>query len=91
MKPTWKRLLELPGRLSSLFSPTLREPSLILEELEVNGSGAAKFDSFYGYGINGRRQKRQRDRQTYLFTLLTDHDQELRINHAPWRCPEQDR
>lgn len=46
---TWKRFLELPGRLSSLFSPTLRDPSLILDELDVNGSGAASFDSFYGY------------------------------------------
>jgi len=38
--------LELPGRDKSLFSPTLREPSLIALELDVNGSGAASFEVF---------------------------------------------
>lgn len=45
----WKRFLELPGRDNSLFSPTFLDPSLMLVELEVNGSGAATLDSFYGY------------------------------------------
>lgn len=45
----WKRFLELPGRDNNLFSPTFLEPSLMLVELEVNGSGAATLDSFYGY------------------------------------------
>ena len=40
----WKRLFA-----RSLFSPTLRDPSLMLLELAVNGSGAATFESFYGY------------------------------------------
>ena len=45
---TWKRFFELPGRLRSLFSPTFRVPSLMLDELEVKGSGAATFESFCG-------------------------------------------
>ena len=44
---TWNLFLELPGRVKSLFSPILRLPSLMLEEVEVNGSGAATLDSFY--------------------------------------------
>lgn len=30
----------------SLFSPTFREPSLMLDEVDVNGSGAATLDNF---------------------------------------------
>lgn len=58
---TWKRLLDDPGLLSSLFSPTLREPSLILDELAVKGSGAATLDSFYSaqeYCLVSKQQKR---------------------------------
>ena len=50
--PTWKRFLELPGLLRSLFSPTFLVPSLMLDELEVKGSGAATFESFWGM-VNG--------------------------------------
>lgn len=51
MSCTWKRFLELPGRDRSLFSPTFLEPSLILDELAVKGSGAATLESFYGYDV----------------------------------------
>ena len=68
----WKRFFELPGRDKSLFSPTFLDPSLMLVELEVKGSGAATLDSFYGYdktSFEWRKNKR-----TDCFTLLADHD-----------------
>ena len=34
------------GLPTNLLSPTLRDPSLIAEEVEVKGSGAAIFESF---------------------------------------------
>lgn len=47
-------LLEPPAELGpafglpiSLFSPILRDPSLIAEVVEVKGSGAANFESFW--------------------------------------------
>jgi hypothetical protein len=43
---TWNLFLELPGRLNNLFSPILREPSLILLDVDVKGSGAATLDNF---------------------------------------------
>src|SRR5438132_745838 len=61
---TWKRFLELPGRPSSLFSPTLREPSLMLVELAVNGSGAASFDSFYRYELHKFLDKKDKKNNT---------------------------
>jgi hypothetical protein len=54
--------LEVAERDSSLFSPTLREPSLIKEELEAKGSGAASFDSFYGKVIVGTLAGRDKDK-----------------------------
>jgi len=53
---TWNLFLELPGRVKSLFSPIFRLPSLMLEEVEVNGSGAATLDSFYAQKISLSRQ-----------------------------------
>ena len=44
---TWNLFFELPGRESSLFSPTLLEPSLIAFEDDVKGSGAASFEVFW--------------------------------------------
>ena len=74
---TWNRFFDDPGRLSSLFSPTLRDPSLILEELAVNGSGAATFDSFYRKGdgnVDMSNLKTIRIAQgLYLLTLLAYH------------------
>ena len=35
------------GRPISLFSPILREPSLMLDVVDLNGSGAATLESFY--------------------------------------------
>ena len=43
---TWNLFFELPGRERSLFSPTFRDPSLILCEVDWNGSGAADLDVF---------------------------------------------
>jgi hypothetical protein len=69
---TWKRFLELPGRPSSLFSPTLRDPSLMLVELAVNGSGAASFDSFYRYELHKFLDtKRQEEQHTFSHFLQT--------------------
>ncbi len=44
---TWNLFLELPGLVKSLFSPTLREPSFMACELDLNGSGAASLDVFW--------------------------------------------
>jgi hypothetical protein len=35
------------GRESTLLPPTFREPSLMLDDVDWNGSGAATFESFY--------------------------------------------
>jgi len=68
--PTWKRFFELPGRLRSLFSPTFLVPSLMLDELEVKGSGAATFESFCGM-VNGAAVAGRR--ATCRFAFLADH------------------
>ena len=44
---TWNLFFEVPGLDSSLFSPTLRDPSLIAWDEDLKGSGAASFDVFY--------------------------------------------
>jgi hypothetical protein len=58
--------LDVPGRDRSLFSPTFLDPSLILLELALNGSGAATFESFYGYDkwcilLQGKQQGKNTD------------------------------
>jgi hypothetical protein len=69
---TWKRFFELPGRLRSLFSPTFLEPSLILLELAVKGSGAATLDSFYGYErLMSVCKDNETKRQTFSHFLQT--------------------
>lgn len=71
LEPTEYRFPEPPGRLNNLFSPTFLEPSLILEELEVNGSGAATLDSFWA-GVYDLCCVNVDD-MGYLFALFTDH------------------
>lgn len=46
---------------------------MILLELALNGSGAATFESFYGYNMRGRA-KETKKKQKYRFTFVTDHD-----------------
>jgi hypothetical protein len=70
---TWNRFLELPGRLNSLFSPTFLDPSLILLELAVKGSGAATFDSFYGELRLSAKEMGKGETMAYRFAFLANH------------------
>lgn len=46
----------------------------MLDELELNGSGAATFDSFYSIEKDNKRlDTKQKSQSTHLFTLLADH------------------
>lgn len=57
----------------SLFSPILRDPSLIAEVVEVKGSGAANFESFWGQSACQIQSGTPVTRRAHLLTFLTDH------------------
>jgi hypothetical protein len=61
------------GRPISLFSPTLREPSLMLAVVDLNGSGAATLESFY-VGLSTESTKKWYEK--YLLALGADHGNE---------------
>jgi hypothetical protein len=69
---TWNRFLDFPGRVSSLFSPTLRDPSLMLLDVEVKGSGAATLDSFCEDKSQFNKAKPP-EVMAHRFTFLADH------------------
>ena len=69
---TWNLFLELPGRDKSLFSPTLREPSLIACEVDLKGSGAASLDVFCN-SVSNVHYAIEHDEFTYTFALFADH------------------
>ena len=80
---TWNLFFELPGLVSNLFSPTFREPSLMLCELEVNGSGAASFESFCPHASDDER-KTLLEVITYTLAFLTDHDTKKKKSAGWW-------
>jgi hypothetical protein len=61
------------GRPISLFSPILREPSLMLEVVDLNGSGAATLESFY-IDLSTTEKINKWYGKQYLFALGADHD-----------------
>ena len=68
-------IFEGPGRDNRAFPPpTFRSPSLIALEEEVNGSGAATFESFCsGFVSDFQSGENGGKREWHLFALFADH------------------
>jgi hypothetical protein len=59
------------GRPISLFSPILREPSLMLVVVDLNGSGAATLESFYVGLSTMERTKKWDENNTFSHLVQT--------------------
>ena len=70
---TWNLFFELPGLDRSLFSPTLREPSLMACDDDVKGSGAASFEVFCVSLQSQHTYIARRGMGTYTLAFLAYH------------------